>query len=129
MMDGVDLAKTIECVIFIVSLMTWGGFLVFMVAAYKVRKLNTERDELKCSNSILEARVETLTQELQELRREHLSHRDMADKVISMLRAVEYTIGYDPRTPLGQIAKVARQRWFEVQALQESARWHTKEVK
>lgn len=102
MADGVDFVKTIECVIFIVSFMIWGGFLVFMVAAYKIRKL---------------------TQELQELRMESLSHNKMVDKIVSMFRDVNYTIGYDPNTPIGRIAKVARLHWFKIQSLQEPAKW------
>lgn len=94
-----DIIKPIECFIFVASFMVWGGFLVFVAATYIVHKRDAELENLKT-----------------ELHRQRIDE----GRVISMFRGVEYTVGYEPNTSMGRIARVARLHWLQTQNSKET---------
>ena len=55
--------------------------------------------------------------------REYLD-RQTVNAICNMFRSLSHTVGYDPGTPLGEIARVARSNWFFRTSEHPYPEWH-----
>lgn len=107
-MNEVDIAKVIECVIFVVSLMLWGAFIMFIFARSRIDKWKDLYYDAQAHFTLAMEKYANAKNAERELDR-------LTEHAISMFRGIEYCRGYDPNTRQGRIAQAAFKHWIRIE--------------
>lgn len=106
-MNEVDIAKVIECVIFVVSLMLWDAFIMFIFARLRIDK----RKDLYYD---AQAHFTTAMEKYANAKSAERELDRLTEHAIRMFKSIEYCRGYDTNTRQGRIAQAAFKHWIRI---------------